>query len=105
MLVIVRRTNLALWAGVESYAGWVCCPPLSRTFCEVKLKHQRSPERRDRQLLADLAGQAIVDLGVTWNRGFRAFGRIDIDRVTAPFAIQPTPLLLQVPDQFVPLQG
>jgi hypothetical protein len=48
--------------------------------------------------LADLARQAIVDLGVTRNWSFRASGRIGVDGVASPFAIQPTPLLLQVTD-------
>ena len=55
--------------------------------------------------MADLAGQAIIDLGVTRDRSFRAVDRIDIDRVAAAFAIQPAPPLLQVSDQFMPLQS
>src|SRR6266704_3156814 len=66
---------------------------------------EQSADRWDRKLLADLARQAIVDLGVTWDWSFRAGGRIGIYRVAAAFAIQPTPLVLQVTDQIMPLQA
>ena len=64
---------------------------------------KQSADRSDRKLLADLARQAIVDLGVTRHWGFRAVGGIRIDGVTAAFPIQPATVLLQVTDQFMPL--
>jgi hypothetical protein len=42
---------------------------------------------------------------MTRDRGLRAVGRIGIDCVATAFAILPTPLLLQVADQFMPLQA
>ena len=64
-----------------------------------------SADRNDRKLLADLSRQPIVDLGVTRDGSFRAAGRIGIYRVAATFAVHPTPLILKVSDQFVPLHA
>ena len=58
---------------------------------------EQSPDRRDRELLADLAGQAVVDLAVARDRGFRAVGRIGIDRVTAAFSINRHPCCCRWP--------
>ena len=65
----------------------------------------QSADRSDRKLLADLSRQAIVDLGVARDWSFGAAGRIGVDRVSATFTVQPTPLILQVADQLVPLQA
>ena len=65
----------------------------------------QSADRGDRKLVADLARQAIVDLGMTRDGSLCSVGRIGINRVAGPFAIQPTPLLQEVTDPFMPLQG
>src|SRR6202040_3790764 len=66
---------------------------------------EQSADRSDRKLMTDLAGQAVVDLGVTRDRSLGTVGRIGIEGVAAPFAIQTTPLALEVTDQFMPLQA
>jgi hypothetical protein len=48
---------------------------------------KESANRSDPKLLADLAGKAVVDLGVTRHWDFRAVGHIRIYRVTAAFSI------------------
>ena len=62
-------------------------------------------DRSDRKLLADLSRQAIVDLSVTGDWSFCSVGRIGVYRVAAAFAVQATPLIFQMADQFVPLQA
>jgi len=47
---------------------------------------EKSADRSDRELLADPLGQAIVDFGVTGDRGFCAGSRIGINRVPATLA-------------------
>jgi hypothetical protein len=65
----------------------------------------RSAYQRCLELLADPSRQAVVYFGVTRHRSFRAVGRVGINRVTTAFAIQTTPLLLQMTDQLMPLQA
>ncbi len=96
----MRQAILTLMPGLEVLLGRVRIlrnPPVKRT--------KRSADRSNRKLLADLSRQAIVDLGVTGNRSFCAVCRIKIYRVATPFAIQPAPLVLQVTNQFMPLQA
>src|ERR1017187_2271864 len=65
----------------------------------------QSANRCDLKLLADLARQSIVDLAMARHWRFRAVGRIDVNAVAAAFTLQPGPLFVQMPDEFVPLQA
>ena len=54
------------------------------------------------QVLADLARQVVIDLGVARNCGRLTRGAINVDRVVGSFAQQFAPMLLKVPTLHVP---
>ena len=61
-----------------------------------------SSNRRNAQLLAYLAGEAIVDLAMPRYRSLRAGRRVGEDRVTPAFSGKDASVTTQMVQQFVP---
>jgi hypothetical protein len=66
---------------------------------------QGQPGRRNAEILADLLGEVVVDLGMAGHRRRLAGGAIDVDRMIGAFAQEFAPMLFEVPNQCAALHA